>query len=41
MFVVIINFPPIKAGKDAAFCEWFAETKSGQIEPNIAVKAGE
>lgn len=26
MFVVIINFPPIKEGKDAAFREWFAET---------------
>ncbi|HOD35566.1 MAG TPA: antibiotic biosynthesis monooxygenase [Syntrophales bacterium] len=24
MFVVIINFPPIKAGKDAEFKEWFA-----------------
>ena len=24
MFVVIINFPPIKAGKDAEFQEWFA-----------------
>jgi len=23
MFVVIINFPPIKAGKDAEFQEWF------------------
>lgn len=26
MFVVIINFPPIKEGKDTAFREWFAET---------------
>jgi len=26
MFVVIINFPPIKEGKDATFREWFAET---------------
>ena len=26
MFVVIINFPPIKAGKDADFLEWFAST---------------
>ncbi|MBU0946407.1 MAG: antibiotic biosynthesis monooxygenase [Proteobacteria bacterium] len=26
MFVVIINFPPIKEGQDAAFREWFAET---------------
>lgn len=24
MFVVIISFPPIKSGKDAAFKEWFA-----------------
>jgi heme-degrading monooxygenase HmoA len=24
MFVVIINFPPIKEGKDAEFREWFA-----------------
>ncbi len=24
MFVAIINFPPIKAGKDAEFQEWFA-----------------
>ena len=24
MFVVIINFPPIKAGKDAEFQEWFS-----------------
>ena len=24
MFVVIINFPPIKAGKDAEFRQWFA-----------------
>ena len=24
MFVVIINFPPIKAGKDAEFQKWFA-----------------
>ena len=24
MFMVIINFPPIKAGKDAEFREWFA-----------------
>lgn len=26
MFVVIISFPPIKAGKDAEFREWFAGT---------------
>ncbi len=26
MFVVIINFPPIKEGKDAEFREWFVET---------------
>lgn len=26
MFVVIINFPPIKAGKDAEFRQWFADT---------------
>ena len=26
MFVVIINFLPIKAGKDAEFLEWFAGT---------------
>ncbi len=26
MLVVIINFPPIKAGKDAEFLEWFAGT---------------
>ena len=26
MFVVIINFPPIKEGKDAEFKEWFADT---------------
>ena len=24
MFVVIIHFPPIKAGKDAEFLEWFS-----------------
>lgn len=24
MFVVIINFPPIKSGKDEEFKEWFA-----------------
>ena len=24
MFVVVISFPPIKAGKDAEFREWFA-----------------
>jgi heme-degrading monooxygenase HmoA len=24
MFIVIINFPPIKEGKDAEFREWFA-----------------
>jgi heme-degrading monooxygenase HmoA len=24
MFVVIINFPPIKEGKDAEFQEWFS-----------------
>ena len=28
MFVVIINFPPIKEGKDAEFREWFAETNN-------------
>ena len=26
MFVVIINFPPLKEGKDAEFREWFAWT---------------
>lgn len=26
MFVVIINFPPIRKGKDAEFQEWFAWT---------------
>ncbi|MDR3556226.1 MAG: antibiotic biosynthesis monooxygenase [Syntrophobacteraceae bacterium] len=26
MFVVLISFPPIKAGKDAEFREWFAKT---------------
>ena len=26
MFIVIINFPPIKAGKDAEFREWFVQT---------------
>jgi heme-degrading monooxygenase HmoA len=26
MFVVIINFPPIMAGKEAEFLEWFAST---------------
>ena len=26
MFIVIINFPPIKEGKDAEFREWFAQT---------------
>jgi len=26
MFVAIINFPPIKEGKDAEFREWFAWT---------------
>jgi heme-degrading monooxygenase HmoA len=26
MFVVVIDFPPIKAGKDAEFREWFAST---------------
>lgn len=24
MFIVIISFPPIKAGKDEEFREWFA-----------------
>lgn len=24
MFIVIINFPPIKSGKDEEFREWFA-----------------
>jgi heme-degrading monooxygenase HmoA len=28
MFIVIISFPPIKEGEDAAFQEWFAS--SGQ-----------
>jgi hypothetical protein len=26
MFIAIISFPPIKAGKDAEFLEWFAWT---------------
>ncbi len=26
MFVVVINFPPIKEGKDANFREWFASS---------------
>jgi heme-degrading monooxygenase HmoA len=26
MFVVLISFPPIKAGKDAEFREWFARS---------------
>jgi heme-degrading monooxygenase HmoA len=26
MFVVLISFPPIKAGKDAEFREWFAKS---------------
>ena len=26
MFIVIINFPPIKTGKDAEFREWFVQT---------------
>ncbi|MCB2149526.1 MAG: antibiotic biosynthesis monooxygenase [Deltaproteobacteria bacterium] len=26
MFVALISFPPIKAGKDAEFREWFAAT---------------
>lgn len=26
MFVVIINFPPIKAGKDDEFRKWFVQT---------------
>jgi heme-degrading monooxygenase HmoA len=26
MFVVVISFPPIKAGKDGEFRKWFAET---------------
>ncbi len=26
MFVVIINFPPIREGKDTEFQEWFAQT---------------
>lgn len=26
MFVVIVNFPPIQPGKDAAFREWFVQT---------------
>ena len=28
MFVVVIHFPPIKAGKDGAFREWFAATNA-------------
>ncbi len=26
MFMVIINFPPIKPGKEAEFLDWFAST---------------
>ena len=26
MFIVIIDFPPIQPGKDAAFREWFVQT---------------
>lgn len=26
MFVVVINFPPIKAGKDDEFRKWFVQT---------------
>lgn len=26
MFITLISFPPIKAGKDAEFREWFATT---------------
>ncbi len=26
MFVVIVSFPPIKAGKDAEFLHWFASS---------------
>lgn len=26
MFVVIVNFPPIKAGKDDEFRKWFVQT---------------
>jgi len=26
MFVVVISFPPIKAGKDAEFQQWFASS---------------
>ena len=38
MFVVLISFPPIKAGKDAEFSEWFAsQTKSS---PTIRVLSG-
>ncbi len=29
MFVVIVNFPPISAGKDAEFRKWFAQTNKG------------
>ncbi len=29
MFVVIVNFPPIKMGKDAEFREWFVKTNKG------------
>ena len=32
MFVVIINFPPIKSGKDEEFREWFA-TSNREFAP--------
>ena len=28
MFIVIIDFPPIQPGKDAAFREWFVQTNA-------------
>ena len=33
MFIVIINFPPIKEGRDADFQEWF--TSSGEVFINF------
>lgn len=33
MFIVIINFPPIKEGRDADFQEWFAT--SGEVFSNF------
>ena len=41
MFIVIINFPPIKTGKDAEFREWFILTNKefanhkGLISPRL------